>query len=211
MESMRTRVIGKEGDSGLERSDTGGEESMNVTERYVGPSAWGIAEALSHPVSFDGDWFWTTAFCHSTRAEGLAFRQRPDGNGIDVRCHTRGCSREMATDALGGQIGWPIRNAYEPMPEPVDWLWWLTKWPRWRIVAYAVAALAFSAPLLLGHGLVMAYLAGFCFIAGMWITSRNLTRRRRSADGPEPNTVQPEPQGSVPTGAGPSSLPAIGR
>lgn len=178
MESLRTHDIGEEGDSGLERGDISGEERMNVTERYVGPSAWHIAEAISHRVSFDGDWFWTTAFCHSTMAEGLAFRQRPDGSGIDVRCHTRGCSREIATDALGGQIGLPIRNAYETMPEPVDWLWWLRKWPMWRIELHAVAALAFSAPLLLGHGLVMAYLACFCFIAGCWLTSRNLMRRR---------------------------------
>ena len=64
-----------------------------MTERYTGPSAKRIADLLRHRVSFERGWFWTvTAICHGGKSDGLAFRQRPDGNGIDVHCHTGGCS-----------------------------------------------------------------------------------------------------------------------
>ena len=46
-----------------------------------------IADLLPLRVSEKG-WFWDTAVCHGAQSDGLAFRQRPDGNGIDVRCHT---------------------------------------------------------------------------------------------------------------------------
>ena len=69
------------------------EGEVNMTERYTGPSAKRIADLLPHRVSFERGWFWTTtAVCHGGKSDGLAFRQRPDGDGIDVRCHTGGCS-----------------------------------------------------------------------------------------------------------------------
>ena len=73
-----------------------------MTERYTGPSAKRIADLFAHRVSSDLGWFWTTtAICHGGRSDGLAFRQRPDGEGIDVRCHTGGCSRGVVITASG--------------------------------------------------------------------------------------------------------------
>ena len=180
MEALRTHDIVEGGDEHMESAltDIHGRMGMDVKEVYVGPSALWIANLLPHRVRFHDGWFWTTAVCHSRRDDGLAFRQRPDGNGIDVRCHTRGCSPELAADALGGHAGWPIRSAYEPLAEPVDRLWWLRKWPRWRIELYGMAVLSFSVPLLLGHGPEAAALSYICFSVGAWLTVRHLTRRR---------------------------------
>ncbi len=180
MEALRAHDIAEGGDGQMESAltDIEGVVGRDVKEVYVGPSALWIARLIPRRVSFDGGWFWTTAFCHSRKAGGLAFRQRADGEGIEARCHTGGCSPELAADALGGQIGWPIRSAYEPLAEPVDRLWWLKDWPRWRIEWHAVAALAFAAPLLLGHAMQAAILACLAFSVGSWLTSRSMLRRR---------------------------------
>ena len=72
-----------------------------MAEQYIGPSALRIASLLPHRVSFERGWFWTsTAVCHGGKSDGLAFRQRPDGNGIDVRCHTGGCSAGVVITEL---------------------------------------------------------------------------------------------------------------
>ena len=180
METLRTYQIREAVDGHMEPAltDIGRDRAVNVTEEYVGPSALWIANLLPHRVRFHDGWFWTTAVCHSRRDDGLAFRQRPDGNGIDARCHTGDCSPEVAADALGGHVGWPIRGSYEPLAEPVDRLWLIRHWPRWRIEFYAVAALAFAAPLLLGHGMWAGYLAFLAFTVGSWLTLRHQTRRR---------------------------------
>ena len=81
-----------------------------TTNEAQGPE-YTVMGRRPHRVRFHDGWFWTTAVCHSRRDDGLAFRQRPDGNGIDVRCHTGGCSPELAADALGGHAGWPIQSA----------------------------------------------------------------------------------------------------
>ena len=125
-----------------------------MTERYVGPSAARIADLIPHRVSFDRGWFWTTtAICHGGRSDGLAFRQRPDGEGIDVRCHTRGCSRGLVITHLEAAIGLPIWNAYEPMtnePRKAPWRdWWTPK----RTAVAGLIALVVAAPLLAGHGI----------------------------------------------------------
>ena len=66
-----------------------GEGGVDMAEQYTGPSALRIANLLPHRVSFERGWFWTTTeICHGGKSDGLAFRQQPDGNGIDVRCHT---------------------------------------------------------------------------------------------------------------------------
>ena len=121
-----------------------------TTEQYVGPSAARIADLLPHRVSFDRGWFWTsTAVCHGGHSDGLAFRQRPDGQGIDVRCHTRGCSRGVVITQLEAVIGLPIWTAFEPVgdaaakaPEKVAW------WKRKKVVVAGVVALVVAAPLL---------------------------------------------------------------
>ena len=120
------------------------------TEQYVGPSAKRIADLLPHRVSFERGWFWTTtAICHGGKSDGLAFRQRPDGNGIEIRCHTGGCSTGVVITELEALVGLPIWTAYEPVrdaavkaPDKQPW------WKRKRVVVAGVVALVVAAPLL---------------------------------------------------------------
>ena len=124
--------------------------SRATAEQYVGPSAARIADLLPHRVGFERGWFWTsTAVCHGGKSDGLAFRQRADGQGIDVRCHTRGCSRGVVITQLEAVVGLPIWTAYEPVVEAADkspekrsW------WRRRRVVVAGIAALVVAAPLL---------------------------------------------------------------
>ena len=123
-----------------------------MTERYTGPSAKRIADLLPHRVSFERGWFWTTtATCHGGRSDGLAFRQRPDGEGIDVRCHTGGCSAGVVITHLETAIGLPIWTAFEPVsdtavkaPEKQPW------WKRKRVVVAGAVALIIAAALITG-------------------------------------------------------------
>ena len=135
-----------------ERTDGNGEGGAHMTERYTGPSAKRIADLLPHRVSFERGWFWTTtAICHGGKSDGLAFRQRPDGNGIDVHCHTGGCSAGVVITELEALIGLPIWTAYEPVrdaaakaPDKRPW------WKRQRVWAPTVVALVVAAPLITG-------------------------------------------------------------
>ena len=126
------------------------EGGQDMTERYTGPSAKRIADLLPHRVSFERGWFWTTtAICHGGKSDELAFRQRPDGDGIDVRCHTGGCSAGVVITEFEALIGLPIWTAYEPVrdaavkaPEKRPW------WKRKRVVVAGAVALVVAAPLL---------------------------------------------------------------
>ena len=126
------------------------EGGHDMTEQYVGPSAMRIANLLGRRVSFERGWFWTTtAICHGGKSDGLAFRQSPDGNGIDVRCHTGGCSAGLVIAGLEALIGLPIWTAYAPVsdaagkaPERGPW------WKRKRVVVAAGVALVVAAPLI---------------------------------------------------------------
>ncbi len=139
------------------------------TQQYTGPGAGRIASLIPHAVAFERGWFrTTTAICHGgEEPEGLAFRQRADGNGIDVRCHTGGCTRGQVVTALEGLIGLPVWTAYEPIPEtaaPAP----RRRWPGRRIALVAGAALLLAAPLLLGHGVETAVAnAGAFGVAGV--------------------------------------------
>ena len=126
-------------------------EMRAAAQRYTGPSAGRIASLIPREVSFERGWFrTTTAVCHEgTEPDGLAFRQRPDGNGIDVRCHTGGCTRGHIVTAIEAVIGLPIWTAYEPVvaapiaaPEEQPW------WKRKRVIVAGVVALVVAAPLL---------------------------------------------------------------
>ena len=136
-------------DESRTQTDEGG---TDMNERYIGPSALRIADLLPHRVSFERGWFWTTtAVCHGGKSDGLAFRQRPDGNGIDVRCHTRGCSAGVMITELEVLIGLPIWTAFEPFsdaavkaPEKRPW------WKRPRVAVAGMIALVIAAPLLTG-------------------------------------------------------------
>ena len=158
-------------------TDIEGKTGVDVMERYVGPDAWWIANLLSDRIRFERDWFWTKAFCHGEEADELAFRQRPDGNGIDVHCHAGSCSPELAADGLGAQVGWPIRSSYEPLAEPVDRLWRLREWPWERLAWYGVAGLVFAAPLLVGLVPQAAILNCLGYTIGSWLMGRLLLRR----------------------------------
>ena len=126
------------------------EESRTRTERYTGPSARRIADLLPHRVSFERGWFWTTtAVCHGGKSDGLAFRQRPDGNGIDVRCHTGSCGKGVIVTELEELIGLPIWTAYEPVSDaPVEAETKRPWWKRKKVVVAGVIALVVAAPLL---------------------------------------------------------------
>ena len=120
-----------------------GEGGRDLTERYTGPSAAQIANLIPHRVSFERGWFWTTtAICHGGKSDGLAFRQRPDGEGIEVRCHTGGCGNGVVITELEVLVGLPIWTAYEPVsnaaakaPEKRPW------WKRKRVVVAGIVAL----------------------------------------------------------------------
>ncbi len=125
-------------------------DETRTQERYTGPSALRIANLLPHRVSFERGWFWTTTtVCHGGKSDGLAFRQRPDGNGLETRCHTRGCSAGVVITELEVLIGLPIWTAFEPVPDaaakaPEKRPWWKRK----KVVAAGVVALVVAAPLL---------------------------------------------------------------
>ena len=153
------------------------EGGNDMTEQYVGPSAARIADLLPHRVSFERGWFWTsTAVCHGGKSDGLAFRQRPDGNGIDVRCHTRGCGRGVIVTELEALIGLTIWTAYEPVVEATDktperrpW------WKRRKVVMTGFIALVVAAPLLTFNGELF-----FLNLVGLgigWLLLRRFMRR----------------------------------
>ena len=149
-----------------------------MKEVYVGPDALWIAKLMPRRVSFSQGWFWTTTeICHEGRSDGLAFRQSPDDNGIDVRCHTRGCSRDEAIAGLEAATRLSIRSAYVPANRPVDRPWRLRDWPWERIAWWGTAALAFAAPLLVGLGLQAAILNCLGYSGGSWLMGRLLLRR----------------------------------
>ncbi len=124
--------------------------TQDRTEQYVGPSAMRIANLLGHRVSFERGWFWTTtALCHGGKSDGLAFRQRPDGNGIEVKCHTGGCSAGVVITELEALIGLPIWTAYAqvhdtPVKAPEKQPWWKRK----KVMVAGAVALVIAAPLL---------------------------------------------------------------
>ena len=149
------------------------DELDGVTDQYVGPSALRIANLLTCTVRFRQGWFrTTTAICHGGDSQGLAFRQRPDGNGIDVRCHTRGCSRDEAVAGLEAATGAAIGSAYAPMARSAGRFDWLVQGLMW----WGTAALLFAVTLLLGLGLQAAILTWLGYGIGGLIISRPLAR-----------------------------------
>ena len=138
---------------------TAGKEGEFMVEQYIGPSAARIANLIPHRVSFDKGWFWTTtAICHGGKSDALAFRQRADGNGIETRCHTVGCSRGLVITQLEALVGLPIWNAYVPVRDPAGKAPKQRRWPRRWLALAAVVALVSAAPLLLGLGAETAVL-----------------------------------------------------
>ncbi|MCY4615262.1 MAG: hypothetical protein OXC71_02575 [Chloroflexi bacterium] len=135
-------------------------ELRAVAQRYTGPGARDIAQRIPHPVVFERGWFrTTTAVCHgSDDPDGLAFRQRPDGNGIDVRCHSGGCTRAHIVTAIEGLIGLAIWTAYEPAGAGAAPFAPATLVTTERLLFWCGGMLALAVPLLLGHGYEAAFL-----------------------------------------------------
>ena len=135
-------------------------ELRAMAQRYTGPSAARIEGLIPYEVDFERGWFrTTTAICHGGEEPfGLAFRQRPDGNGIDVRCHTGGCTRAHVITAIEGLIGLPIWTAYEPAAPGPAAVARVKRWVRPRLPFWGGAAVMLALPLLLGHGLEAALL-----------------------------------------------------
>ncbi len=152
-------------------------EMRAVAQQYTGPSAGRISNLIPQRVSFERGWFWTTtAICHGGASDGLAFRHRPDGNGIDVRCHTGGCTRAHAVTALEGVIGLPIWTAYEPVGEAIP----VRPKRRGRKPAVVVGLVVLlAAPLLLGHGGELAVLNAAGLGIGTLLVARLLASRQR--------------------------------
>ena len=122
-------------------------------------------------------WFWTTtAVCHGGRSDGLAFRQRPDGEGIEVKCHTGNCGKGVVITELEALVGLPIWTAYKPVTdmtgktaERQPW------WKRRKVVVAAVVALVVAAPLLTLDGELF-----FLNLVGLgigWLLLRRFMRR----------------------------------
>ena len=148
-----------------------------MTERYTGPSARRIADLLPHRVSYERGWFWTTtAICHGGKSDGLAFRQRPDGEGIEARCHTGGCSPGVVITHLEALVGLPIWTAFEPVVDVADRAtekrpWWKRK----KVVVAGIVALVIAAPLITGDGeLFVLNLVG---LGIGWLLLRRFMRR----------------------------------
>ena len=202
-----------------ERTATNEQGGTDMAEQYVGPSAIRIANLLPHRVSFERGWFWTTtAVCHGGKSDGLAFRQRPDGNGIEVKCHTGGCSAGVVITELEVLIGLSIWTAYAqvhdtPVKAPEKQPWWKRK----KVMVAGAVVLVVAAPLhdaRRGALLPEPRRAGHRGAAASAVhapasgrqAASTLTTGVSGSLIPIPNT-----QGPSPSGGGPSSLPASGR
>ncbi|MYC01171.1 MAG: lysine exporter LysO family protein [Chloroflexi bacterium] len=178
--------------------------------RYVGPSAARIAELVAprQRVRFERGWFWTAAFCHGTEQEQdlMAFRQRPDGDGIDVRCH-RGaaqgmqsvnCSRERIIRSLEWLSGESIWSAYaaerwtaasSSSQSPADDSGGTggtegTGRRSWRVALLpfmTVVGVLVTASLILGFELEVAALSAVGYGWVGWLAHRAVVTHRRAA------------------------------
>ena len=154
--------------------------------RYTGPSAARIAELIApqQRVRFERGWFWTAAVCHESEQDTLAFRQRPDGDGIDVRCKSTGCRREQVIKRLEMLTGEPIWSAYgtdpdgsdSPQPEKPESGATATR--DWRALLLAFALLLLAAPIALGFDLQVVALNAFGLGWAGWLLRRVVLIRR---------------------------------
>ncbi|MCY3569015.1 MAG: hypothetical protein OXH38_10335 [Chloroflexi bacterium] len=168
--------------------------------RYVGPSAARIAELIAplQRVRFERGWFWTGAICHATEPEGnqLSFRQRPDGDGIDVRCKSAGCSRERVIRSLEQLTGESIWSAYTTEPRVSPSTYASAKAPAdetggagnahrtggrtWRLALAPALGFLLVAPLILGAEFELAALSALGYGWIGWLGHRALVTHRRA-------------------------------
>ncbi|MDE2968459.1 MAG: hypothetical protein OXS30_13355 [Chloroflexota bacterium] len=164
--------------------------------RYVGHSAARIADLIApqQRVRFERGWFWTQAVCHDSEQDQLAFRQRPDGEGIDVHCRSAGCSRERVIRSLEQLTGESIWSAYTTEPRPSTTTRTTpnetdsTGGRLMPIVLAPLIGLLLAAPLLFGYDLQVAALNAAGLAWAGWLARRFLvSRRRAAAKGGRPN------------------------
>ncbi|MYA00638.1 MAG: hypothetical protein F4Y35_02515 [Chloroflexi bacterium] len=157
--------------------------------RYVGPSAARIAElvAAQRRVRFERGWFWTEAVCHESGQDLLMFRQRPDGDGIDVRCRSAGCSRERIIRSLETATGEAVWSAYSSDASaaapagPAAITANTARGLDWRVIAAPFAIVLLAAPLVAGHDLQVAALNVFGLGWAGWLCRRFMLERLRAA------------------------------
>ncbi|MCY4617244.1 MAG: hypothetical protein OXD50_01635 [Chloroflexi bacterium] len=164
-----------------DKNETNG---TRTTGRYVGPTAARIAELIAprQRVRFERGWYWTAAACHGSEQDLLAFRQRPDGDGIDVHCKSAGCSREQIIrwlETLGNESIWSAycaedvpgpasaSPATEAMPAPN-----VTGGRSWRIALLPILLLLLAAPVALGYDLQVVALNAFGLGWTGWLAHR---------------------------------------
>ncbi len=162
--------------------DTNETNGTRTRGRYVGPTAARIAEviALQQRVRFEQGWFWTVAVCHESEQDRLSFRQRPDGEGIDVRCQrSEGedrCSRERAIRQLETLTGESIWSAYaaegDSSPQQVTASQAGARQPNWRLVLLPVLLLPLAVPVALGYDLQVVALNAFGLGWAGWLVHR---------------------------------------
>ena len=134
-------------------------ETTTTRGRYVGPSAARIADLLP---------------------------QRPDGDGIDVRCKSAGCPRDRITqllEALSGESIWSAYGPHEASARLVTAGQAATGRPNWRIVLLPVLLLLLAAPVALGYDLQVVALNAFEFGWAGWLVRRILLDRLRLIGG----------------------------
>ena len=152
--------------------------------RYAGPTAARIAELVAprQRVRFERGWFWTAAACHGSEQDLLGFRQRPDGDGIDVRCKSAGCTRERIIRRLETLSGEPIWSAYraEDLPAAPSASTAAETAPAssntggrsWRVVLLPFLLLVLAAPIALGYDLQVVALNAFGLGWTGWLAHR---------------------------------------
>ncbi len=161
-------------------------ESARTQSRYTGPSAARIADLIApqQRVRFERGWFWTAAACHDSEQDTLAFRQRPDGDGIDVRCKSVGCRRERIIKRLETLTGEPIWSAYgadtdrSDPPQPANPETGATGKRDWRALLLPFVLLLLAAPIALGFDLQVVALNAFGLGWAGWLVRRVVLNRR---------------------------------
>ena len=162
-------------------------EHAPTKSRYTGPSAARIAELIApqQRVRFERGWFWTAAVCHESEQDTLAFRQRPDGDGIDVRCKSAGCRREHAIKRLETLTGEPIWSAYGAETQTANKPNAAAKSETdggagrdWRTLLLPFVVLLLAAPLALGLDVQVVALNAFGIGWAGWLLRRLVLNRR---------------------------------
>ena len=165
-------------------------EHTPTRSRYTGPSAARIADLIApqQRVRFERGWFWTAAVCHESEQDTLAFRQRPDGDGIDIRCKSAGCRRERIIKRLETLTGEPIWSAYSAGPDSSE----TANRPdtaassrtsnngcerNWNVILLPFALLLLAAPMAMGFDLQVVALNAFGLGWAGWLVRRVVLTR----------------------------------